>query len=143
MRLVADASVLVGELLRVRGRALLTHPQVEWMASEEVASEVRHELARRTAIIAQRSGLRLEDGATLAREALQVFAAGVVIVPHAAYEPYEALARSRIVDTSDWSPVALALVLEVGIWTEDNDFCGLGLPTWRTRVLLEALGLAR
>ncbi len=37
MRLVADASALVAELLRARGHALLTHPTIDWMASEEVA----------------------------------------------------------------------------------------------------------
>ncbi|MBW4700213.1 MAG: hypothetical protein KME03_20380 [Aphanocapsa lilacina HA4352-LM1] len=35
--------------------------------------------------------------------------------------------------------MALALVLEAGIWTEDRDFCRCGLPAWRTRVLVQVL----
>lgn len=141
MRLVADASGLVGELLRARGRALLTHPEIDWVASEEVASEVRHELVRRGAALARRHGLTAGEGAALVRRALDLFSDAVAIVPHPTYASFEARARALLADERNWSSVALAGLLEAGIWTEDRDYCGLGLPTWHTRVLLLQFGL--
>jgi predicted nucleic acid-binding protein len=141
-RLVVDASALVAELLRARGRALLTHPDVEWVASEEVADEVRHEVARRTALLVHRHDWRPEDGSTLARRALDLFADNVAFALRPVYEPFEALARQRLADDQDWSTAALALVLGAAIWTEDNDFCGIGLPTWKTRALLTQLSVS-
>jgi len=32
--------------------------------------------------------------------------------------------------------VALALALDCGIWTTDNDFLGCGLPVWTPETLL-------
>jgi predicted nucleic acid-binding protein len=141
MRLIADASALVAELLRARGRALLTHPEIQWVASEEVASEVRHEVVRRTAILVRRHDWRPERGFTFTRRALDLFAHTVTIVPGPVYAPFEALARHRLRDDQDWPTAALAFTLSAGIWTEDADFCGIGLPVWHTRVLLTHLGL--
>jgi len=44
-------------------------------------------------------------------------------------DPEELLASAR----------ALALALDVGVWTHDQDFFGSGIPTWRTEVLLRVL----
>jgi predicted nucleic acid-binding protein len=142
MRLVADAGALVAELPRTRGRALLTHSAIEWVASEAVADEVRHEIVRRTGILMCRHGLTADEGAMLARGALDLFASAILVVPQVVYAPFEVEARARLTDQHDWSSVALAFVLGAGIWTEDRDFCGIGLPTWNTRVLLIHLGLA-
>ena len=38
-------------------------------------------------------------------------------------------------DPDDWPTVALAMVLDAGIWTGDADFRGCGLPTWATDTL--------
>lgn len=141
MHLVADASALVGELLRARGRALLTHSAVDWVASEEVAGEVQHEVVRRIGVLVRRHGLTVDEGAALARGTLDLFASSVVIVPRIAYAPFQVEAEARLVDERAWSCVALALVLGTGIWAEDRDFCGTGLPTWHTQVLLIHLGL--
>ena len=46
----------------------------------------------------------------------------------------EALARSRR-DPDDWPAVACALMLSAGIWTNDNDYLGTGIPTWTTETL--------
>ena len=50
------------------------------------------------------------------------------------YADYERLARERteIRDPDDWPVVAVALLLDLPIWTEDQDLFGSGLPTWTT-----------
>ena len=40
-------------------------------------------------------------------------------------------AIERIRDSADWPALALALQLECAIWTEDQDFFGTGVATWR------------
>lgn len=45
----------------------------------------------------------------------------------------EALARIRVKD--DWPALALALQLECAIWTEDQDFFGIGIATWTTNTV--------
>lgn len=47
MVVVADTSVLVAELLRERGRALLAHPGLRVVVAEEQWAETEHELQRR------------------------------------------------------------------------------------------------
>lgn len=44
----------------------------------------------------------------------------------------EALARIAARDEREWPILAVALTLEVPIWTEDQDFFGAGVPTWTT-----------
>jgi predicted nucleic acid-binding protein len=41
-------------------------------------------------------------------------------------------AQARIRDPDDWPALALCLQLDCGIWTEDQDFFGTGIPTWTT-----------
>ena len=50
------------------------------------------------------------------------------------YAELEQTARSRIElrDPDDWPIVAVALLLDLPIWTEDQDFFGSGIATWTT-----------
>jgi hypothetical protein len=50
------------------------------------------------------------------------------------YEAFEERARERILtrDPDDGPIVALALLLDRPIWTEDQDFFGSGIATWTT-----------
>jgi predicted nucleic acid-binding protein len=139
MDLIADASAIVAELLRARGRALLRHPDIAWFATEEIRSEVHHEVVRRIAILAQRQQLTTEEATLLAQRTLQLFDDAVRIIPQSVYIPLQEAAYLRISDPQDWSAIALALVSGAGIWTEDRDFFGVGLPIWSTRVLLAHL----
>lgn len=54
MIVVADASVLVAELLRRRGRELLAHPELHVVVAEAQWEETRHELSRRLDILESR-----------------------------------------------------------------------------------------
>jgi predicted nucleic acid-binding protein len=42
-------------------------------------------------------------------------------------------------DRRDWPTVALAMVLDTGILTGDNDFLGCGCPTWTVETLRREL----
>jgi hypothetical protein len=60
--LAADASVLVGELLRKRGRELLLHPDLRVLVAEQQWEEAEHELSRRLSIL-ESQGHILANGA--------------------------------------------------------------------------------
>jgi len=55
-------------------------------------------------------------------------------VDRSLYKHYEPIARERIErrDPDDWPVVAVALLLRLPIWTEDQDFFGSGMATWTT-----------
>ena len=55
-------------------------------------------------------------------------------VDRSLYEDYEKLARERVLtrEADDWPIVAVALLLDFPIWTEDQDFFGSGVATWTT-----------
>lgn len=131
-----DASTAVAEGLRARGLALLQHEGLELFMSEHAWSETHHELTRRVGIIAKNRGLSEGEREALLAAGIEALAASVHVMPHEAYASLEPLARARIPqDPDDWPSVALGLTLEVGIWTEDRDFFGCGLATWRTPIL--------
>ncbi|HEV2194148.1 MAG TPA: PIN domain-containing protein [Candidatus Acidoferrum sp.] len=50
------------------------------------------------------------------------------------YQGHENLARERTEprDPRDWPVVAVALLLDIPVWTEDQDFFGSGVSTWTT-----------
>lgn len=54
------------------------------------------------------------------------------------YGDCERLARERIEirDPDDWPVVAVALMLDLPIWTEDRDLFGSGIPTANTTTKL-------
>jgi len=71
---------------------------------------------------------------SVALTVLQEVSRIVVSVDRSLYEDYEKLARERIErrDPDDWPVVAVALMLDIPVWTEDQDFFGCGIPTWTT-----------
>jgi predicted nucleic acid-binding protein len=145
MIVVADASVLVGELLRKRGRELLLRPELQVLVAEDQWSETTHELSRRLGIM--ESGGRLSpDNRQALEEAVQglIEAKAIDVVSRSMYGPFEATARRRMPrDPQDWPTVALALLFDAGILTGDNDFLGCGCPTWTVETLLRELNECR
>lgn len=140
MRLVIDASTLVGELLRARGKARLLNPRLELYIASPTYSEMRHELLKRQKLLVSRASLPPNLAATLVQEGFEVAEKALSVVPSEWLEPFREEALWRIPqDPNDWPSVALALALDAGIWTEDRDFFGCGLITWRTPILEQAL----
>jgi predicted nucleic acid-binding protein len=136
MRLAVDASTLIAEVLRARGRKLLGHADLDLVLATETWEETEHELRKRTILLAQRGSLSEARAAQLLAEALALIAARVTLVPPDLYVGQVAEAQRRILrDPRDAPTVALALTLDCGIWTGDYDFFGCGLPVWTTETL--------
>ncbi|MGH3785563.1 MAG: PIN domain-containing protein [Pseudonocardiaceae bacterium] len=144
MIVVADASALVAELLRTRGRALLAHPDLRVVVAEEQWNETQHELQRRISTIVEQGRLTEEHAKRLHSDVLALVDERVIeIIPRRFYQHMEAVARRRVPrDPRDWPPVALALVLDAGILTADRDFLGCGCATWTAETLCDELGLS-
>ena len=137
MKLVVDANVLVGELLRIRGRQLLQSPQIELYAAKSVLNETRYELRRRVAAMRNKGFLTEQTEGELFGLANRLIENYIELVEASSYSSLEAEARRRIPrDPDDWPTVAAALALPAAIWTQDYDFFGCGCPTWTTETLL-------
>lgn len=75
-------------------------------------------------------------GGPLLDEALAAIAHRVTQVPAVVYALSMEEARKRVSrDPRDAPTVALALSLDCGIWTGDQDFFGCGVPVWTTQTL--------
>lgn len=136
MRLVVDASTLVAESLRVRGRALLNHSELDLAMAAPTWSETRHELRKRADLIARRIHPETVSPDDLLRQILTVIEARVAFIPEDVYASRLLEARRRIPrDPEDTPVVALALALDSGIWTADRVFFGCGLPVWTSETL--------
>src|SRR3712207_3335918 len=141
MRLVVDASTLVAEALRARGRELIRHPNLELLIAAEAWQEARHELRKRAAVLGERGYLDACAATQLSAEVFSTIEARVTVVAPDVYASRVEEARRRIPrDPRDAPTVALALAQEIGIWTADRDFFGCGVPVWTTDVLLAELG---
>jgi predicted nucleic acid-binding protein len=141
VKLVVDANILVAELMRARGRALLRHEALKLYMAETPWQEARYELPKRLRYMVEQGRLEKHRGEVLLAEAFALAEAYVDIVPEEIYGALKATALSRIPrDPDDWPTVALALSLDAHIWTHDGDFLGCGVATWTTDTLLEALG---
>jgi len=135
--LIADASVLVGELTRARGHALVHHEEFDLAITEDRWSEVEYELRQRLNAMQQHGHLTAEAAEVLYQASMGLRDTAILMVPLPDYAANEVQARRRIPrDPDDWSTVALALTLEAAIRTHDHDFLGCGLPTCTTETLL-------
>ncbi len=137
MIVVADASVLVGELLRERGRELLLDPDLHVLVAEHQWEETEHELSRRLGILESQGRLTVGQRITLEQAVNDlVETRAIEVVPQDIYASLEHVATERVPrDQRDWPTVALAIALDAGILTGDNDFLGCGCPTWTLATL--------
>lgn len=136
MLLVVDTSVLVGDLLRAKGRDRLRDQRLDLYLPEQMLAEAHVELPRRIESLAASVGLDPQERDALLILCLDAIDNNVAVVGTRVYQPFEdeALARS-LRDPADWPVVACALALDAAIWTNDNDFLGTGVPTWTTQSL--------
>ena len=96
---------------------------------------VAEEIARHIPGLAAKRGL---DQALLFA-ALQVMP--IAWKPAVAYEDHREEAEKRIAarDPDDWPTVALALKLDLPVWSQDKDLADAGLEVFTTGDLLDAL----
>jgi predicted nucleic acid-binding protein len=128
-RVAADANVLLSAVLGHAALRVFTHYDVEVVAPATVIAEVREYLPEMGAhydisVEALESQLRLLSIRQYERET---------------YEEKIPEARSRIGDADDIDLLALALVLGIAVWSNDNDFKGTGVEWYTTARLLKAL----
>lgn len=118
----------------------MRHPELKLSVSARAWNEAQHELRRRAVAMVRHGRLTEEAAADTLRHAGELVSSRVLMVPAAIYEPFEQQARLRIRrDPDDWPTVALAMATGFGIWTNDQDFFGCGLPVWTTETLVAVL----
>jgi predicted nucleic acid-binding protein len=139
--IVADASVLVGELLRERGRMLISDTELHVAVAEHQWSEAEHELRRRLSILSEKGRITGERRSELEDDIRVLVDVGAIeIIAQDAYRHLETVARRWVPrDPNDWPTVALALLLDAAILTGDHHFLGCGCPTWTVETLLVEL----
>ncbi len=125
-RIVLDANILIRAVLGTRVRELIEQygTDAAFFAPELAFAEA----ARNLPIIAAKRDV---DPAPLL-DSLDRLRAVVDEVPADVTDPLErgAMARTGSRDPMDWPVVAAALALNCPIWTEDQDFFGVGVPIW-------------
>lgn len=141
MIIVADASVLVAELIRVRGWALFRDAAISLFVAEEQWGETQYEIERRLRHLRERVLVPEEQIASIRHEIEALIDDHAIdVVERHAYGELEAIARRRIPrDPNNWPTVALALALGADILTEDHDFLGCGVATWTFETLRDEL----
>lgn len=130
-QLILDANILMRAVLGTRVVALIRDytPTVDFLTVDEAFEDVSTYLPQ---VLAKRGSEGAETQAALAK--LRILQQFVQTIPTELFEELEPLARDRLKgrDEEDWPYVALALVLDCPIWTEDTDFFGCGVATWTT-----------
>lgn len=129
---VADANVVLSALIGGRARLVIaSHGGPKCVATQAVAEEIARHLPR----LATKRGL---DQALLFA-ALQVMP--IEWKAAADYEDQRTQAEQRIAarDPDDWPTVALALKLDLPVWSQDKDLADAGLQVFTTGDLLDAL----
>jgi predicted nucleic acid-binding protein len=125
---VLDANILMRAVLGRRVRELLEiYEEVASFYSPDVCfADARRYLEKEL----QKRGRDTAAGL----EALDKLSGTVQVVDRTLYGDFEQLARERIEirDPDDWPVAAVALLLDLPIWTEDQDLFGSGVATWTT-----------
>ena len=126
--LVLDANILLRAVFGLRVLDILErHEDTARFVSPDVCFQ---EALKYIPAISKRRGLNVDHRVSLFHK----IASLIEQVDRAFYEQFEIPARERIEirDPSDWPVLAVALLLDLPIWTEDQDFFGAGIATWTT-----------
>ena len=125
-RIVLDANILMRAVLGRKVKPLLEehYESVQFFAPEVCYQDARKYLPQ----LFKKKNLEADD----AIDALDKLMLLVDTVESSAYSAYEIEAKQRIEirDIDDWPVVAVALMLNCPVWTEDADFFGTGIATW-------------
>ena len=126
--LVLDANILLRAVLGRRVRELLeTYEEEARFYTPDVCFQ---DAQKYIPVVSKDRGFDVD----LALSVLDQIARTVEQVDRSLYEEYENMAHGRVGlrDPDDWPVVAVALLLDLPIWTEDQDFFGSGVATWTT-----------
>lgn len=126
--LVLDANILIRAVpgKRVRELLCLYGASVRFYTPELAFAEAREHLPT----ILQKRKISISEGIAVLDSLSEI----VEEVSQERYFAFEQSSRQRLAgrDIEDWPILAAALALQCPIWTEDTDFFGTGIATWKT-----------
>ena len=125
-RLVLDANILIRAVFGVRVSALIAEyaDRVDFFVAQTNAEEAAHYISE----LSEKRKLNPEITSEAFLRLLRI----VQTVDDSALGSAQQEAEARIRDPRDWQALALAILLECPIWSEDQDFFGTGVATWVT-----------
>jgi predicted nucleic acid-binding protein len=126
--LVLDANILIRAVFGRRVREILElYENVASFCSPDVCFQ---DARKYIPVLSERRAVDAAIGLMVLEEIGRL----VEPVDRSLYEDFENIARERVLarDPDDWPIVAVALLLDFPIWTEDQDFFGSGVATWTT-----------
>ncbi len=130
--IVLDANILIRAVLGIRTFSLLAEQRnkVVFYSPETCYGEIAFHLPK----IAKKRNFTLAQEQEIL-ETLNSLKQMVIAIEEDVYSTFKQDALNRIYerDEKDWPIVALALAFNCSIWTEDQDFFGIGIATWRTK----------
>jgi predicted nucleic acid-binding protein len=125
-RIVLDANILIRAVLGKQVRHTIERfvPSVQFFAPDLCYADAEKYLP----MLFEKRNLKADD----ALDVLERLTGLIQLVDSSLYGLYEQAAKQRIAarDANDWPVVAVALMLDCPIWTEDADFFGAGIATW-------------
>lgn len=129
--LVLDAHILVRAVLGTRAAQPIRGyaPRGIFLTGEEAFEDAATSLPE---VLARRG---LDERATEAvLQKLDALRRVIQVIPAELCAPLEPRAKERLGgrDEDDWPYLALALLFDCPLWTEDRDFFGCGIPLWTT-----------
>ncbi len=130
-RLVVDANILIRAVLGPRARNIIdaNAGRTAFFAPDVAYDDVRKYLPE--LLVKRGFDAEVVSRSLAAVEALEAVVLAVTRETYEVARP-EAEARLRRRDLEDWPILATAMVLDCPIWTEDQDFFGVGVPIWTT-----------
>ena len=128
-KVVLDANILIRAVLgkKVYGLLRAFEDKVEFYIPDFCVEEAQRNLVR----IAEEKKISAADLIAFLAQIVDEF---LLLVDHSLYDEFDGQACARFSDrdVDDWPVVAIALLLNAPIWTEDRDFFGTGIATWTT-----------
>lgn len=139
--MVADASVLVAELMRDRWWTIARDSRLRLLAADAQWNETDYEITRRLAYLLEQGRIPETQHDLIQQNILHMLEQRLLeVVPEDLYRALEEVARRRIPrDPNDWPTVAVAIALDADILTNDHDFLGCGCATWTFETLRDEL----
>jgi len=136
VKLAADANVLLAAIAGGRTKLVLEHPRIEEVLTPSPVLDEVYEYIRDLAV-----QKRLPEALLL----MTLTSLPVTVVERKDYAGSlpEAARRMQDRDPDDVDLLALALQLEIPVWSNDNDFEGTGVEWYTTARLMKALGIKK
>lgn len=130
---VADANVLLSAGIRRAALRVFAFSKLKVFTTQDVMDDVKKYLG----------GLAEKNGMLPQRAEQRLRALPIVVVPESEYaDKLEEAKRYMAERDPDDAPIlALALKLEVSLWSNDNDFENAPVTVYPTAALLKVLGL--